>query len=342
MSSSLAWQRHGCYKLGSDQYFNMPLEKALLGCNDDWNSLDHFDPTSATRRLISHFNYLRSVYPALQDGFDLVQRGNWTHFEQLPGSNQTQTELGWWTVSRAALSEVQTFQGDHTGQVWIIFTNENASHTYSFDCDGPLWVSTPYPSGTTVKNLLYPYETYQLQDSLDPFSGNTGPPWTGCLPQLSLQPYDFKVLVPVDDWVPPLPRMTKFVPGHDARIQVDPDDSNSSHVLISFEFNMAMDCGSVTNNLRFNTSSSSVGGPPTFDTNSVVCGPVTNPDSSIIIGADLSQWAWSVTLTNVPDGIIELTLTNVTNQDGSASTGVCKRSFCSFFLVPLIRDFLGD
>ncbi|GJJ12099.1 hypothetical protein Clacol_006340 [Clathrus columnatus] len=321
MSSSLAWQRHGCYKLGSDQYFNMPLEKALLGCNDDWNSLDHFDPTSATRRLIGHFNYLRSTYPALQDGFDLVQRGNWTHFEQLPGSNETQTELGWWTISRAALSEVQIFQGDHTDQVWIVYTNENASHSYSFDCNGPLWVSTPYVSGTTIKNLLYPYETYQLQDSLDPFSGNTGPPWTGCLPQLSLQPYDFKVFVPVDMWVPPLPRMTKFIPGHDARIQVTSTSSNSNNVPISFEFNMAMNCDSITNNLKFNVSSSMIGGPPIFNPTSVVCGPVANPDSSIIIGADLSQWAWSVTLTNVPDGIIELTLTNVTNEDGSASTG---------------------
>jgi alpha-1,3-glucan synthase len=44
MASNQAWQRHGCYKLGSEQYFNMPLEKSLLGCVDDWNSLDHFDP----------------------------------------------------------------------------------------------------------------------------------------------------------------------------------------------------------------------------------------------------------------------------------------------------------
>src|SRR5882762_5918317 len=78
MFSNTAWQRHGCYHLGSDQYFNMPLEKALIGCNDDWNSLDHFDPTASTRRMMTHFLYLRTVYNALQDGFNLVQRGNWT------------------------------------------------------------------------------------------------------------------------------------------------------------------------------------------------------------------------------------------------------------------------
>ncbi|KAF5368145.1 hypothetical protein D9615_010206 [Tricholomella constricta] len=44
MTGNRAWKRHGCYVLSSEQYFNMPLEKALLGCNDEWNALDHFDP----------------------------------------------------------------------------------------------------------------------------------------------------------------------------------------------------------------------------------------------------------------------------------------------------------
>jgi len=39
----MAWQRHGCYKLGSEQYYRMGLDRALLGCQDNWNSLDHFD-----------------------------------------------------------------------------------------------------------------------------------------------------------------------------------------------------------------------------------------------------------------------------------------------------------
>jgi len=86
MFSNTAWQRHGCYHLGSDQYFNMPLEKALIGCNDDWNSLDHFDPTASTRRMMTHFLYLRTVYNALQDGFNLVQRGNWTFYFPLATS----------------------------------------------------------------------------------------------------------------------------------------------------------------------------------------------------------------------------------------------------------------
>ena len=73
MPGTKAWQRHGCYALGSDQYFNMPMGKAMLGCQDQWNALDHFDPSTDTRRVFSQFNYLRTVYGALQDGFNLVQ-----------------------------------------------------------------------------------------------------------------------------------------------------------------------------------------------------------------------------------------------------------------------------
>jgi alpha-1,3-glucan synthase len=94
------------YHLGSDQYFNIPLQKSLLGCLDDWNSLNHFDPTTDSRRMSGHFLYLRSVYSSLQDDFNLVQRGNWTYFIQLPGLNETETEMGTWSLSRPEISGV--------------------------------------------------------------------------------------------------------------------------------------------------------------------------------------------------------------------------------------------
>src|ERR1700761_2078308 len=134
MFSNKAWQRHGCYHLGSDQYFNFPLQKSLLGCMDDWNSLDHFDPSADSRRMFGHFLYLRSVYNSLQDGFNLVQRGNWTYYIQLPGSNGTGTELGFWSLSRSGISGVQQLAGNNTDQVWLLLTNENTTHTYQFDC----------------------------------------------------------------------------------------------------------------------------------------------------------------------------------------------------------------
>ncbi|KAG1888040.1 uncharacterized protein F5891DRAFT_1218332 [Suillus fuscotomentosus] len=69
----------------------------LMGCDDDWNSLDHFDPTTDMRRLLKHFLYPGTTYNAIQDGFELVQLGNWTYFVEFPGSNSTATELGLWS-----------------------------------------------------------------------------------------------------------------------------------------------------------------------------------------------------------------------------------------------------
>lgn len=120
MPGNKAWQRHGCYKLGSEQFYGYPIQKGVTACMDDSESLDHFDPTSESRRLFKQFFYLREQYVALTDGFALVQRGNWTHFEQMPGSNQTATEIGLWTASRAGIPNAQTLTGtNYTADVWM-------------------------------------------------------------------------------------------------------------------------------------------------------------------------------------------------------------------------------
>ncbi|KAI0306448.1 modular protein with glycoside hydrolase family 13 and glycosyltransferase family 5 domains [Multifurca ochricompacta] len=302
MFSNKAWQRHGCYRLGSDQYFNIPLEKALLGCMDDWNSLDHFDPTADSRRVFAHFLYLRSVYSSLQDGFNLVQRGNWTYFNQLPGSNHTQTEIGLWSISRSGIPDIQHFSGNNTDQ-------------------SPQWISSPYASGVIVQNLIPPFENYTLADSLSSFNNNGSAPFQGCLASVTMDPYSFKVLVPVGEWVPPRPALTKFSPGHDARIPSDTNGGTNTTVKISFEFNAVMNCAGVTKALSFNMSSSGHGGNPTLDPNSVKCGQVQNPDVPRISGDMQSVWIWSATLQNVPDGILALTLDNAPASDGITTTG---------------------
>jgi len=50
----------------------MDLGKSITGYQDDWNSLGHFDPTTDSRRIFAHVFCLRSVYTALQDGWNLV------------------------------------------------------------------------------------------------------------------------------------------------------------------------------------------------------------------------------------------------------------------------------
>ena len=132
----------------------MPLESATVGCLDDWNSLDHFDPTMDMRHLTKQFMYLHTVYNALQDGFNLVQRGNWTFQIQRPSSNGTATKMGLWSISRSGIQDVQTLTGNHTDQVWLLYSNMNTTNTWSYDCKGNLWISSPYQAGTVVRNLL--------------------------------------------------------------------------------------------------------------------------------------------------------------------------------------------
>lgn len=321
MFSNKAWQRHGCYKLGSAQYFNMPLESALMGCEDDWNSLDHFDPTADMLRFTKHMLYLRNVYGALQDGLNVVQRGNWTYYIQRPGSNGTATEMGLWSVSRAGLSGIQNLTGTHTDQVWILYSNLNTSYTWTYDCKSTLWISTPYESGTVVRNLLAPYENYTLAESGSSYYANGTAPYYGCMSSITLDPYGMKVLVPDTEWVSPPPMITRFLPGHDARIQVTSDSPNATTIDLTLEFNLEMSCTSVTNSLTFNMSSSGIGGQPTLDTNSVACATVMNPLTSPLSVVASSTWSWSGTLNNVPDGILEIIVNNPTTEDGTASTG---------------------
>lgn len=323
MTANKAWQRHGCYHLGSNSFFNMDLGKSVAGCEDDWNSLDHFDPSTDSRRIFAHMFYLRSVYPSLQDGWNLVQWGNWTYDDELPGSNGTLTEKGLWSTSRSALSPWQNFTGTHGGLLWLLYTNVNVTTTWTEDCMGDTWINSPYQAGVVVRNLFYPYENYTLAPSLSPYNHDGNPPYYGCMSSITMAPMSFKVLVPADQWVPPLPTVTKFVPGHDARIEVQEDSPNRTTVDIRFEFSDPMDCDSVTQSMSFNMSSSGQGGAPTIAQGSVTCLTMDPNDvpPAAIPGVAVSGWYWTATLNNVADGILTITTKNATSQAG-ASTGV--------------------
>ncbi|KAJ3903941.1 modular protein with glycoside hydrolase family 13 and glycosyltransferase family 5 domains [Lentinula edodes] len=317
MPGTQAWKRHGCYKLGSTQYFNMPLNKGALGCYDEWNGRDHFDPTTDSRRLFGQFNHLRSVYGSLQDGFNLVERGNWTYYIERPGSNGSATEMGLWSISRSAISGVQTLGGTYQDQVWLLFTNENTTKTWSYDCKGDLWISSPYTSGTTVRNLFAPYETYTLEDSLSSYNNDNQSVWYGCLSSVTMAPYGFKALVPANEWTAPPPALTAFNPGHDARILANPGDANATTVDISLEFNTEMDCNSVTNSVSMNMSSFSGASTPSIT--NVNCGALTNPATGNVPGVSQTQWVWNATLANFPDGILTFTVNNPSSSGGNGT-----------------------
>ncbi|KAK1236528.1 hypothetical protein PQX77_000221 [Marasmius sp. AFHP31] len=317
MPGTLAWKRHGCYKLGSTQYFNMAIDKGSLGCHDDWNALDHFDPTTDSKRLFAQFNHLRTIYGALQDGWNLVQRGNWTYYFERPGSNHTASEMGLWSISRSGVPGVQTLSGRYNDQVWMLYTNENATKTWRYDCKGPLWISSPFQSGITVRNLFAPYETYTLEESMSAYYNDGKAPWFGCLNSVSMDAFGFKMLVPIDQWTPPPPALTKFTPGHDARIV---SATTLGDVNVSLEFNTEMDCGGVTNSISFEMASSGHGDAPTIA--DVKCGVAENPDTGARVqGVSVTRWVWNATLRDFPDGVLRISVNNPPSNDGGESTG---------------------
>lgn len=321
MSSNKAWQRHGCYQLGADALFNLPLAKATLGCQDDWNSLDHFDPTADVRRLYKQFFDLRASFPVLNDGFSLVQNGNWTYEDFLPFSNGTPTERGLWSISRGGLTPLQNFTFNDT--VWLLYTNENTSVSYTGNCSDTSGIAGPYQSTTVVRNLLYPFENYTLGASNRPFFFDGKAPFFGCIESLTMQPYDFKALVPASNWVAPTPALTKFTPGHDARIEVNDNTANPNSIEVQIEFSDLMNCNSVTQSMNFTVASSGKGSTPSVNTNSVQC--QTIPDGSAtpaaVLGTTVSRWYWKGTIENVADGILTITINSPQSQNG-VLTGV--------------------
>ncbi|KAI0748206.1 glycoside hydrolase family 13 and glycosyltransferase family 5 domain-containing protein [Daedaleopsis nitida] len=312
MLSNRAWQRHGCYALGSEQYFNMPLGKSMIGCQDDWNSLDHFDPTTDSRRLFAHFLALRSHFASLQDGFDLQELNSWTYSIQRPGSGGTSVDMGLWSVARSPMAGVQKLTGN-TDEIWMLYTNENRTKTYKNNCNSDQRITSPYTNSPVLRNLFYPYENYTLSAS---GTGNNAA--TNCLAEFTMDPFGFKALVPIDRWIPPPPMLTKFSPGHDARIPAESGDTNATTVDISFEFNTPMDCDSVTSAITF-TMSGNANAP---SINNVKCLTLTDVPPPRVPGVSVSQWSWSATLENFSDGILEIIIKNAQTQSGVSTNTV--------------------
>ena len=98
-----------------------------------------------------------------------------------------------------------------------------------------------------------------------------------------------------------------------------------SNETIQFEihFSQPMDCDQITNTIQIN-STTAEGDIPQVDGASVQCRNFTAGD------ADHSQWSGGVdtafifagSLVNVSDGIHQISVRNITNANGTVSTGV--------------------
>jgi alpha-1,3-glucan synthase len=327
MSPSLAWQLHGCYALGSTQYYQMPWEAARNGCTDDAVSLDHRDPSHPVRNIIKHMYHLREEYPVLNDGFYLQQLSNQTHEIQYPGSGNTTTETGIWSVVRSEFEGAQNLAdsgGKGNQTIWLVYHNDNATTTYTFNCsDNQKALLAAFSNGMTVKNLFYPHDELTLASS-NATVGFTGPgDHNGCVSNLTMQAYEFKAYVPIDSFVAPPPMITKFIPGHDARVHSQVPAGQQETVDVEIHFSTEMDCNQVTSIIQFNSTTEDLR-IARVRNGTVQCALLVADQPQYVAGLP-TAWSWKATLENVSNGVHQIIVNNASTTGGNASTNSVDR-----------------
>jgi len=320
MSSSLAWQLHGCYTVGSVKYANFPIDSARYGCLDDNVSLDHRDPSHALRNIIKRMFEMRKQYPVLNDGWYLQQLSKQTYNVYLPGSKNMPTETGLWSIYRSAFSGVQNISNDAQGDqsVWLLYTNENKTVDYSISCSSNRSIVSPFTDGTVVKNLFAPYEEYTLETSFQSLGleGTTEP--NGCISNMTMPAWGFKAFVPKDKFVDPKPTITSFSPGHDMRLY---SDSNTGQtVSIGLGFSTEMDCLSIMNSVHV-TSTTVSGGPAILDNSTMSCSAIDGKPEGWI-GEPQTNFRFSAELQKVHHGVHRITVNNASSSAGSFTNAV--------------------
>ncbi len=313
MSSAQAWEMHGCFTVGNAKYFQFPVVSALRGCADDSINLDHRDPSNSIRNIIKSTYEMRENYPVLVDGFSIQQLSKQTHDVLLPGSDHTATETGMWSMERSAYQGAQT---SFKQSVWLVYSNEQVDNMFTFACYETTSLIAPFPAGTTVKNLYAPYDKYTLEGSATKLQ--TDPTkQAGCLSQLQLPAFGFKAFVPEADFIVPSPVITKFLPGHDARLL------STDTIPIELHFSAEMNCDQLTKafSVKSTTAADQVA---KLDSGSIQCKKISSQDAdpSPWSGGVNTAWIFAANLVNVADGIHQVSINNSRTVDGATSTKV--------------------
>lgn len=330
MSAATAWKSHGCYSFEtpSTQYYQMPLDSARRGCEDDTVTYDHRDPSHPIRNTIKHMFNLRQQYPVLNDGFFLQQLSNQTEQILYPGSSGVATETGLWSVMRGQFAGVQNLSsvnkaGDQ--HVWLIYSNQNKTKNYQFDCannDTNMNITgliSPFDTGKTVKNLFYPFDELTLDASPRKLGIDGSTAFNGCVRNLTMNAYGFKAYVPIDSWTRTRPMITRFAPGHDARLLSNVSATGTEPVNITIIFSAEMNCDSVTNSLTLN-STNSLAVLPYVDPATVSCKALDKYEVPTYPGGVPGEWSWSATVRGVPHGIHQLNINRPRSSTSAGST----------------------
>jgi len=262
---------------------------------------------------------MRQQYPVLNDGYYLQQLSNQTHDVYLPGSEGTPTETGIWSVLRSAWPGVQnlTSTGEVDESVWLLYSNEDRTVNYEFNCSDNASFLSPFAGGTTVKNLFPPYEEYTLEQGPSTLDGDGHPTLNGCVSLFSMPAWGFKALVPKEQFVKPRPTLTSFSPGHDYRLQWTHDDGGDVH--LAFGYSTQMDCNSISKSIQV-TSKVTGAQAANLNLDSVKCS--TTNSTVRWVGEPATAFIYEVDLLNVHHGIHQITIGNVTSTDGDATNTV--------------------
>ncbi|KAK0633963.1 hypothetical protein B0T14DRAFT_561497 [Immersiella caudata] len=315
-TASQAWKLHGCHAGNSSQYkaWDSLIDKARHGCEDPKASLDHRDPSAPIRNIMKSMYHMREKYDTFVDAWLLQPLSNQTHFVQLPFSNITQTELGIWSVARAFQPGVQGSEFA-TDPVWLVYHNENETTDYTFDCsDEKKAFYSPFVAGSRVKNLFSPYDEITLGNSTFSFGFAGLPDNSGCISKITMKPFEFRAYVLAANWEGPPPMITKFNPGHDASIN---SDEAKGSVELEMEFSEAMDCQSVQNSISISSTVESGGNAKL---SGVVCSNMTEtPIRPDLIGNIASNWKFTAVLTDVNDGLHQITVKSPRAVNGGST-----------------------
>jgi alpha-1,3-glucan synthase len=305
---SPAWKTHGCFGLTVGQYIGWPVESGRTACEDESVGWDHRDPSAPLRNIFRHMFALRDELPVLEHGWRVEKLANKTEYIPLNGSS-VDTEFGIWSVARDFFPGVQN---ETDTPVWLVYHNRDSSTTYEFDCKNASDAFfAPFAAGTEVKDLFSDAEPIKLEASTKP-DNYTGGKSAGCLPSITLEPFGFRAFVPTKSWVKPAPMITKFEPGHDWPV----DSTNAGGKIdVGIEFNVPMDCDSVTDALSVVVITDGVSNGTQVEFTKPSCADFKPTNNITYTGAIQSAWKLTTTLQNVSDGIVKLTIGNAQSAD---------------------------
>ncbi|KAH2916900.1 hypothetical protein KXV64_009499 [Aspergillus fumigatus] len=321
MTYQTAWWTHGCFNLNTTKFYNFPNERGLYGCHDITVTYDQRNPAHPLRNIMKRMFEIREHYPVANDGFYLQTLSQLTKDVYLPGSSNTPTVTGLWSVLRSYFPEVQPEASKGNNSIWLVYHNDNKTVTYGGDCKNRnTALLAPYKSGTKLKNVFAPYDELTLEDGPGDIEVHGTTESYGCARNMTLLPWEYRAYVEADRFVEPGPTVTEFVPGHDARL-LSAEDTGET-VDIQLGYSKEMDCTGVTRAISLN-STTEKGITPTLDTSSVNCGNITPRTSSHhYVGEVPTVWTWSAKLKNVHHGIHELTVKNVSTTSGVRTNAV--------------------